>query len=129
MTEMADALSAASLLLAAVALVYGAWSGDIEKEASRTYSPNAKAKEREKAVSRAVLWRKAIPLAIAGWFILAVFAPRTVVITWDTGRALLTGRWRYDDVSTIFVLSTGLTLALALHLLGRVLALRKVLRT
>lgn len=129
MTGMEDALSAASLLLAAVALVYSAWSGDIEREAGRTYSPNAKSKEKEKAVTRAVLWRKAVPLAIGGWAILAVFAPRTIVITLETGRALLAGRWRYDDVSTIFVLSTVLTLALALHLAGRVLALRKVVGT
>lgn len=129
MTGIDDALSAASLLLAAVALVYGAWSGDIEREAGRTYSPNAKAKEKEKAGTRAVLWQKAIPLATAGWAILAVFAPRTIVIAWETGRALLTENWRYSDVSTIFVLSTLLSLALALHLAGRVLALCKILRT
>jgi hypothetical protein len=126
---MDDALSAASLLLAAVALVYSAWSGDIEREAGRTYSPNANAKKKEKAGTRAVLWRKAVPLATAGWAILAVFAPRTIVITCETSRALLAGTWSYGDVSTIFVLSAVMTLALALHLTDRVWALRKILRT
>lgn len=128
MTGMDDALSAASLLLAAIALVYSAWSGDIEREAGRTYSPNAKAKEKEKIGTRAVLWRKAIPLAAAGWAVLAVFVPRAIVITSETCRAMSAGTWRYGDVSTVFVLATMLTLGLALHLAGRVLAVRKALR-
>jgi hypothetical protein len=124
---MDDPLAAASLLLAAVALVYGAWSGDIDREAGRTYSSNARAKDKQKDETRAVLWLKAFPLTTAGWAVFAVFAPRTIMITWETCRALLAGSWRYGDVSTIFVLSTVLTLALALHLAGRVLALRKSL--
>lgn len=128
MTDIGNALSAASLLLAAVALVYGAWSGDIEREVARIYSPNAKAKDKEKAHARGVLWRKAVPLTAAGWTILAVFAPRTVMIVWKTGSDIWDRRWVYDDVSTIFVLSTVLTLAMALHLAERVVALRRVLR-
>lgn len=125
---MDDALSAASLLLAAVALVYGAWSAEIEREAGRAYSPNAKVKEKEKDVTRAVLWRKAVPLAIAGWAIVAVFSPRAAGVTCDTLRSALAGTWRYGDVPTIFVLSTVLILGLAAHLSGRVLALRKALK-
>jgi hypothetical protein len=128
MSGMDNALSAASLLLAAVALIYGAWSGDIEREVTRDVSPNANAKEKEKAHTRAVLWGKAIPLAIAGWAIVAVFTPRTMLITFDTCRALVAGTWRYGDVTTIFVLSTALSLALAIHLVSRVLALCKALR-
>lgn len=126
---MADALSAASLLLAALALVYGAWSGDIEREAGRSYSANATTKGREKDATRAVLWGKAVPLAAAGWTILAVFAWRVLTIVRDTVGQALAGTWRYGDVQTIFVLATLLILGLALHLTGRIVALRKTLKT
>ena len=128
MTGMDDALAAASLLLAAVALVYGAWSTEIEREAERTYSPNATAKAKEKDGTRAVLWHKAVPLAVAGWAILAVFSPRVVAVVCDTVDAMRSGTWRYGDVPTIFVHSTVLVLGLAVHLSGRVRALRKALR-
>ncbi len=126
MNSMQDALSSASLLLAALALVYSSWSGSIDTELNRTYSGNVEQKEREKERVRLVLHRRAWPLAIASWSVVIAFVPRLLDIV---GFSLsCTENCTYDDVSAVFLLTVLLMAGLALHLSGMVFALHKKLK-
>jgi hypothetical protein len=118
-----DALSAASLLLAALALVYGTWSASIDAETNRTYATSANTKEDEKKETRSVRNRRALPMAVGSWLIAVTFVPRDLGIFRNVLACAQQDHCGYDDVAAVFVLTQVFILALALHLTGRVLAL------
>jgi hypothetical protein len=124
MTGLADALSSASLLLAALALVYSAWSGSIDVEASRTYSANAETKMDEKKETRRIRNRRALPMAIGSWLIVAAFVPRDFYIFGTAIACVKSGSCGYDDVAAIFLLTQLLLLGFAVYLGSQVCALR-----
>lgn len=128
MSDIADALSSASLLLAALALVYGAWSGEIEKQAGRTYSPNAATKADQKAETRGVRDRKALPMMVGGWLIFVAFLPRAWGIAGIALGCAKSGGCHYQDVSAIFILTQVFVFGLAAHLTGRWFKLNSKLR-
>lgn len=119
---MPDALSSASLLLAAIALVYGAWSPSIDAEVARVYSANAETKADEQADARRILAGRARPLAACCWLVAVVFLPRCWGIGAETVRciAALDRDCAYDDVAAVFVLAEVVISTLALHLTSRV---------
>jgi hypothetical protein len=118
-SNIADALSSASLLLAALALVYGAWSGEIEKQASRAYSPNVATKTDQKAETRGVRDKKALPLMLGSWLIFLAFLPRALDIAGIALGCTKSGGCHYEDVSAVFILTQVFVLGLAAHLTGR----------
>jgi hypothetical protein len=123
MSSMGDALSSASLLLAALALVYGAWSGSIDKETNRIYAAGENTKEDEKKETRRVRNRRALPISVGSWLIAVTFVPRDFDIFRNTLSCAEQDHCGYDDVAAIFILTQVFILALALHLTGRVRAL------
>lgn len=127
MSSMPDALSAAGLLLAAIALVYSAWSASIEAEAKRKYSANAGIKADEKRETRRVLNARAWPMTVACWLVFVTFIPRSFDILrmiWGCARVSGTG-CSYDDVSAIFLITQVVVVGLAVHLTTQVCQLRK----
>lgn len=125
---MSDALTAAGLLLAALALVYSAWSASIDAAISQPLSPNAQAKAREQAEIRKIHIGRAWPLAITAWLIALVFAPRSYELLATAAVCARAQTCNYDDVGAIFLLMQLVVLALALHLTARVRDLGKRVR-
>jgi hypothetical protein len=125
---MSDALTAASLLLAALALIYSAWSTSIDAAISQPLSPNAKAKAREQAEIRKILTGRARPLSITAWLIALVFAPRSYELLATAAICAGPQTCNYNDVGAIFLLTQLVVLALALHLTARVRDLGKQVR-
>lgn len=127
MSPIPDALSSASLLLAAIALVYSAWSASIDAEVKRTYSDQASIRADQKEETQKILNRRARPIMIACWLVFFAFLPRSFCIFWNTGECFAAAGkgCGYDDVSGIFVLTQIVVAGLALHLGGRVSELRE----
>ena len=118
MSGMADALSSASLLLAALALVYGAWSSAIDAELARKYSANEATRATEKEGTRKIMNGRALPLMAGSWLIVAVFTPRLLCILFEAFQCVRKGGCGYDDVAMIFVLTYVFVFGLAIHLSG-----------
>ncbi len=117
---MGDLLSAASLLLAVIAVLYGLWYPEIIK----AIATNVPAHERDRAKPRKdvcdVLYSSALPLTGAALLLILVFLPDAVSIFiqsfknyWGEGFQAIT---RYSAVSTSFVLVVCLSLALVIYL-------------
>lgn len=115
MSAMSDALSAASLVLAALALVYSAWSGSIERalnEKLGTTKDQVAAQKKEWAEVRKY---RALPIAYACWALLIIFLCRDISILCGAWRCVGSPNCRYDDIAVIFLLTQVLILGMALH--------------
>jgi len=124
---MADAVSSAGLLLAALALVFSAWTPSIEGALDKDFSPGASEKAREKAEVKAIRDRRARPLAIVSWLIAVLFVPRDIAILVATAGCVATeGKGcGYDDVAVTFLLTQLVFAFLAWHVSGQVKLLTK----
>lgn len=124
---LSDAVSSAGLLLAALALVFNAWASSIDEALNKTFSPNEAEKIREKSAITMICNRRAKPLAIGSWLIVAVFIPRDIVILTATMSCLATGgnECGYDEVAAIFLLTQMVFAFLAWHVSSQVRELTK----
>lgn len=125
MNDFANPLSAASLVLAAIALVYSAWSASIQNDIDRSFSPNDKIMETERGEVRQTMMSRALPLAMASTSVLVVFAARfwsvmvSVIDHWSGTRS------QYDDVTAAFVVTQIFVAGLTVHLWRQVWRLKK----
>ena len=124
MNDFANPLSATSLVLAAIALVYSAWSASIQNDIDRPFSPNDKVRETERHEVRQTMRSRAVPLAMASTSVLVVFVPRlwsvivSVIDHWSgTGS-------QYDDVAAAFVVTQIFVAGLTVHLWKQVWRLK-----
>ena len=124
MSDLADPLSAASLVLAAIALVYSAWSPSIQQQIDRPFSPNDTVRADEQAGVRRTMVSRAIPLALASTSVLIVFAPRVFGVFMSALDYWHGSRFRYDDVAAIFVVTQIFVAGLSVHLWKQVGRLR-----
>jgi hypothetical protein len=111
---MADLLSAASLLLAVVTILYSLWYTEIRGTSSseiEKYAANRRTAHRD---ARAVFLFKALPLSIATTALLAASLPPAIAIT---QRPIASTLSTYDAVSTIFVAVVCVLLFLSAHTL------------
>lgn len=125
--SMADALSSAGLLLAALALVFSAWTPSIECALNKNFSPGAAEKAREKKSIKSIRGRRALPLAVASWLITILFIPRDIAI-FVTTAGCVTTRGKgcgYDDVAVIFLLTQMVFAFLAWHVSSQARELNK----
>jgi hypothetical protein len=128
MNVITDALAAAGMLLAALTLVYSAWSASIDAGLNKTFSPGAAAKIREKDDIRAVRNYRAAPMAVACWLVAIIFARRDLHIISESLKYFGAKSWEYDDVSTIFLFTQVLVIGLALHVSRQILGLNDKLK-
>ena len=112
---MSDALSAAGLLLAALALVYSAWSASIEAAINAPTGTTDAEVRRLKNNTRALRNGRAWPLAIACWLILLAFSHRDYEIVKTVWQCWRGSGCSYDDISAIFLLTQLLILGMAFH--------------
>ena len=115
MSPMADALSAASLLLAALALVYSAWTPSIEAAINTTFGTGDTEVARQKAEIRSIRKYRAVPIAIACWLLVVAFVWRDVQIIVTAVTCLGPIGCHYDEIAAIFLLTQALLIGMALH--------------
>ena len=111
---MADLLSAASLLLAVVTILYSLWYGEISRASSaevEKYATNRRTVHRN---ARAVFLFKALPLCLATTALFVASLPPTIAIIQRPVASTLS---TYDAVSTIFVAVVCVLLFLSAHTL------------
>lgn len=129
---MADLLSAASLLLAIVSVLYGLWYVEIVAAAERSVPFHVEDRTKPLAEVREVLMGKAVPVALAACLVAAVFLPDTVRLMIEStqfyAREGLSGILRYDAVGTSFCVVEGFAVALALHSMGLARAVSRKVR-
>lgn len=123
---MADALSAAGLLLAALALVYSAWSAPIDSAINKPMGTTPVEVARNKKDIRAVRNERALPLLIASLLILAAFVPRDLSILLSVSCVGDNG-CRYDDIAAVFLLTQMLVSVFAIYMGGQVRRLNRKL--
>ncbi|MDB5575344.1 MAG: hypothetical protein JWR80_520 [Bradyrhizobium sp.] len=128
MNDLANPLSAASLLLTVLALLYGAWSASIQAAIDDTLPTASMARDAAKKAIRRLRNRRALPLALGGWLILIAFVPRDLDIQATSAACMGDPECHYDDVATVFLLTQLFMLGMAIHLTSQVFALGKQAR-
>jgi hypothetical protein len=113
MTNYGDLLSANSLLLAVLGVVFSVWYPEI-MAAINIQIPAHKVDVRpsEREIVSAAMWQKAIPLAVVVGVIFLVFVPNTVEVVKAAVVTFVHSGFgafrRYDAVKTAFVVVTVL---------------------
>ncbi len=127
----ADLLGAATLLLAALAVLYGVWYSSIEAAKGLMIPTHASDAAKPLKSVRAVLRGRAYPLAVASGLSALVFAPEAISIVSETIRIVLDhqfGAFHYYDPieAALLLVIVGLFL-LTVHVGSLCIALRKKL--
>ncbi len=113
---MTDALSAASLLLAMIALIFGAWWPSLTHAASFTFARSKDNRKEERGPICAIFWGQAVTLSSAAIAAALIFMPRAARQTSD---ALACGCFSVEnlnDVAAAFVVSEILLCLIAVAL-------------
>ena len=118
--SLTDALSAAGLLLAALALVYSTWTASIDKAITDAISTEEGQKKEDQDKVRSIRNWRAAPMAAASWLITLVFLPRDIQLLCTSVTALASGKGQYDDVAAVFLVSQMLFIGLAIYVSNQV---------
>jgi hypothetical protein len=117
---MGDLLSAASLLLTLIALLYGMWYSEIVAATNLTVQPQPSDRLLDYQRANGVFWTKAIPLTAAALLLSAVFLPTAVQLI---SRAIkhsrevgLSAIRDYDPVAMSLILVTAGAILFSIHL-------------
>jgi hypothetical protein len=123
---MADPLAAASLVMAVIAMLYGAWSAEIDRAATLALRPLKADRVRlDRPGIRRALVSKALPLWFGALTTLVIFAWRAIQVVrsiWDHPADAT-----FDDVAAAFLVTQIVILLLVYTLGAQVLALRQKL--
>ena len=133
---MSDLLSAASLLLTVVGVIYGLWYGEISKaiDDAPKIPPPTRPEDRAAPLKklREVLHSKAIPLSIASVCVTLVFLPPATALVsqfvhgcFQLGPSILL---KYDAIGTSFITVELFSLSLAYLSFIRAWRLRQLTR-
>lgn len=120
-SKMSDLLSAASLLLTVLGIVYGTWYTEIVNAIAMVIPGPVDDRVSVRRTVRAALYGKALPLALAASMLMALFLPDALAIVCG-GLSLLhasgCGAFReYNAAEAAFCLVVVLTGALAAYLI------------
>ncbi len=120
---MGDTLSASSLLLAALALVYSQWYPQITatlRKGENAKNKNSLDRKPELREVRNALHGRALPLLISASFLFFVLLPDAVRITASSARSYAEEGFRhlrnYDTVLTAYVLTVLILFGFCIHL-------------
>jgi hypothetical protein len=125
--SVSDLLSADSLLLAVLAVLYGVWYSEIDAELRKAPRPLPAMNKGDYEQMTTVFLRRAVPLAMASTVTAAVFLPDAVKLAIPVIDRVLDGHLprAYNAVSTSFFVTTAATVILAIHLVSRAAVLWK----
>lgn len=130
--EMSDLLSAASLLLTVLGIVYGTWYPEITQAIDVEIPGNKPNRIPVRRKVHRVLWAKSFPLAVSAIAVTIVFIPDALAIAAGGLGALrekgLGAFPAYSAVQAAFCVVVVLTGVLAMYLFCLACALKAVLR-
>jgi hypothetical protein len=127
---VADPLSAAAMLLAIVAVLFGAWTGEVSAAIRFRLQPQKENREQDRIVIRDALYKKALPLTLGAWLTVAVFANRVIGIFLTARGCICDPQCQYDDVGAAFALTEVFLIAVAVSATGQlVMLVRKLCRS
>jgi len=127
---MVDLLSAASLLMAIVGVLYGLWYGDITSSLTMALPQHLEDRQKPLSEARLVFWGKAFPLVLASASVTLVFMPPalTIIAKSFCGYFAYGYMFTYDPIATSLVLVEVFVCALFVHSLVRLVKLRQKIR-
>lgn len=112
---MSDLLAAASLLLTVVAVLYGLWYSEIARVLDIRPNPHPEDNRAYVRDVRNIVRGRARPLVLAAATVVVVFAPDALRTISRSLSRIGDGHYRYDAVSTAFVLVVLLSSGLCAH--------------
>lgn len=110
---MTDALSAAGLLLAMIALIFGAWWPRLTYAASFGFADSKPNRKEERGPIWAILLGQAAPLMLGAVAAALVFAPRAWGLIREALACDCASLGRLNDVAAAFVVSEALLCLIA----------------
>jgi hypothetical protein len=132
--RMSDLLSAASLLLALITVLYGLWYPEITSALTQKIPPYKEDRPRPYQLVASVLFSRALPLSFAALTLGLVFLPDAVKIIWRTVVTFFDSsgtRYEYGAVETAFCVVVIFAFSVAGHAIAlafKLNQLRKRLR-
>ena len=127
-SSVGDLLTAASLLLAAVGVVYESWYGDLKAAIEEPIPIHTADRGQVRDALRVALWRRAAPLALFSLCTGLVLLPDAIASVINSIRIYCNVKpalRSYDGLTTLFFTVEVFTLAFTLHLLGMTLGLKR----
>lgn len=121
-----NALSAASLLLAIVALLFSAWQNDITDAIGLQPSTDKSKTAILRTKALGTLSEKAVPLAIGALLAAAIFGYRAFMILLTLRFAPRPG-YEFDDIGAAFVLTELFVVLIAFVAIRQVIGLRNTI--
>jgi hypothetical protein len=116
---VADLLSAASLLLAVVSVVYGLWYPDLVTTLATSVPKHAEDRKQPHRKVSSILFRRSLPLAVAAILVGSIFLPDAIILIVQALHQYhqhgLKALGSYDAVATAFCLVELFSIALAWH--------------
>jgi hypothetical protein len=116
---MGDLLSSASLLLAAIAMVFSVWYPEIKSLSDKNIPDHDRNQHRSKLTI--LFWSRALPLALASIGVAIIYLPDCLEIIKRSAKAHFSPdagqTFQYDAVATAFILVELLTVGLMVFLL------------
>ena len=126
---MGDLLSAASLLLAIVSVIYGLWYNEIVTATETRVPPHIEDREAPRLVVHHVLIARAVPVTVGACLVAMVFLPDVVEIFAKSVKLLVTrggtANLAYDAVATSLCLVEVFAITLAIHTVRLCVELRQ----
>lgn len=111
-SNLGEAISAASLVLAVLTALYTLWLADVSDALKIIPKDDQDDHRPQRRQIRLALWSKAFPLAFATISATAILFPRGLAILKEFCAS--DAVWQYDDVKALFILTWALLLLLAL---------------
>ncbi|HEY2070366.1 MAG TPA: hypothetical protein VGG48_12490 [Rhizomicrobium sp.] len=124
---MANPLAAASVLLAVVAVLYGAWNGDVANAINLKFASQPENRGPAREQIRNAINTKALPLTLGCWLSVAVFAWRVANLITGAIGCLYSTSCVYDDVGAAFVLTEAFVIVIAISATRQLIQLQQKL--
>jgi hypothetical protein len=111
-SNLGEAISSASLVLAVLTALYTLWLPDVSDALKITPKTDLDDRGPQKIQTWRALWSKVLPLALATISATTILTPRVLGILKEFCASHTV--WQYDDVKALFILTWALLLLLAL---------------
>jgi len=111
------------MLLAIVAVLFGAWTGDVGKAVDLKFEREVANRGLDIAQIQNVLCTKSLPLTVGSWLAAGVFFWRALDLTMGAINCARSMTCTYDDVSAAFVLTESFVILVAISATGQFIQL------
>lgn len=130
--EMDSLLTAASVLLALIGVVYALWYEELKQASEREMPRHQEDREPILGHLRSVFWSRAVPLTVASLSVTAVFVPPAVEIVVESAKQYVRigigNIGNYDAIATSVVLIEVFLMMLSVQVSATMIRLRRHIR-